>query len=448
MTITKGAFAAMSEDAALSAAIQAHHLTGTAVATQLHRIAAELIRSVLPTADRLVYDFADDDVDLLLVRDSDGQVIWAYAAIGAHPQAQSWLAEHDPDTVVDLAGETAVAIRICLLDADDASPPAASDEPEDGAETVQGFEFAHVLHIGQAIAATPSSHGEALRPTARLVADPDGFGARLHDIMWHPDTVAFCDGDYGWDDGGCLLLAEALMTVLDGAQLWAIVANGTTVAEHYLVRHGDWFVDAHGVQTAEQVLQSMQTAVVQPILVPAAQATKHPDTPEDSGVSHQLAARITTWLSEQPVTGPAITFDPAGLRAWISKPSIDDDRCVSWARETVDNTAFGTDWAGEYLSLLGDLLAEMPRTVWNTTGAVNNVGVLPLFGDGGCDGARVSVELANGLRLVSPYLSFVDFANPHARSIEAAAQGLSCVARAANDIVTNYHNATAACRTP
>lgn len=53
--------------------------------------------------------------------------------------------------------------------------------------------------------------------------------------------------EYGWSDGGCLILADALVALLaPAAEVVPIVRAGTVVGDHYVTRVGELYLDDSG----------------------------------------------------------------------------------------------------------------------------------------------------------------------------------------------------------
>ncbi|MFG3710948.1 hypothetical protein [Micromonospora sp. NPDC047730] len=86
---------------------------------------------------------------------------------------------------------------------------------------------------------------EAVREMLRN--NPRRFGYALRRALWTHEAMALLPGPYGWNDGGCLLLAEGLVELLGReARVRAVVRGGTLYAQHFVVQEGRWHLDADG----------------------------------------------------------------------------------------------------------------------------------------------------------------------------------------------------------
>ncbi|MEU1761252.1 hypothetical protein [Micromonospora sp. NPDC005652] len=88
---------------------------------------------------------------------------------------------------------------------------------------------------------------------------PMAFGVALRGVLWTDEAMALLPGggrDYGWNDGGCLILSDALADLLgDAVEQVSIVGNGTLVGQHHLVRFDGWYIDADGACPEDVLLR-------------------------------------------------------------------------------------------------------------------------------------------------------------------------------------------------
>ncbi len=137
----------------------------------------------------------------------------------------------------------------------------------------------------------------AQRPNDQVREDAAGYGRALRRALWTDEALALLPGDYGWNDGGCLLLADAMCLLLgNDARLMAVVGNGTSLGQHFLVRvslrhHDDWYLDGDGATRTATMLRRWEDVelIRGPRLVPAANAVRSPGTPRDAEVSERIA---------------------------------------------------------------------------------------------------------------------------------------------------------------
>jgi hypothetical protein len=102
--------------------------------------------------------------------------------------------------------------------------------------------------------------GRSTSSDSALKADQRGSssrqaGAALHHAIWTDEAIDLLP-DAGWNDGGCGILANALVAWVgeDMAERWAVVSSGDGVAHHVVCRVGDWYLDADGASTAPELL--------------------------------------------------------------------------------------------------------------------------------------------------------------------------------------------------
>ncbi len=140
--------------------------------------------------------------------------------------------------------------------------------------------------------------GLAVRTIDRLRDDAAGYGRALRRALWTDAALDLLPGPYGWNDGGCGLLADALLSLVgDDGRLMAIVGNGTTIAQHFAVqvnlRHGDWYLDGSGATRFDTLLRRWERVegIHGARLTPAANADGR-QTPRDPAVSERIAQYI------------------------------------------------------------------------------------------------------------------------------------------------------------
>ncbi len=149
----------------------------------------------------------------------------------------------------------------------------------------------------------------AVRPVDVVRADPARYGRMLRRALWTDEALALLPGDYGWNDGGCLLLADALCSLLGAdARLIAVVGNGTLTGQHFAVqvsvRFENWYLDADGAARHDTLVRRWERVerVRGARLTPAANATLCPGTPRDAGVSERIARFVwrRTTVAREP----------------------------------------------------------------------------------------------------------------------------------------------------
>jgi hypothetical protein len=141
---------------------------------------------------------------------------------------------------------------------------------------------------------------------------------------------------------------------------------------------------------------------------------------------------------DSTITGPAVTFDPSSLRAWLAQPYGDDGER---ADELGIDESFGRAW-GSLLHGLDYMLAALTddnkQTVWRLQQSVDYIDMFRTYDGEGYDGAIIVVDLDNGLRLASLHQDCDDFADRDSHGITAAVEALSSLADMANALVTEY----------
>jgi|Laugresu1bdmlbsd_1035121.scaffolds.fasta_scaffold39133_2 hypothetical protein len=89
---------------------------------------------------------------------------------------------------------------------------------------------------------------DAIRPRGSRSVTPRTLGERLHAALRENEAFRILDSDPNldgsdWGQGGCAVLAAALLRLLPGAQPVAVVKDGV---QHYLVRYDGMLLDEHG----------------------------------------------------------------------------------------------------------------------------------------------------------------------------------------------------------
>ena len=136
----------------------------------------------------------------------------------------------------------------------------------------------------------------------------------------------------------------------------------------------------------------------------------------------------------------AITFDPAAAQAWLRQPSdqfADMTRAESLGVDD-DLTAPGIEG---FLATVDEVLAAQPDGLHRRA---DITGVeLWLIPDGDIldQGALVTVDLANGVRLATLHQDIKDFANRDQRGIPAVLSALGHIANQTSLVVGTYEAA-------
>ncbi len=136
---------------------------------------------------------------------------------------------------------------------------------------------------------------------------------------------------------------------------------------------------------------------------------------------------------------PALTFDPAAAQAWLRQPGGTDGftRAESLG---VDEDLFGPGLEG-FLATIDDLLTAGPDGLCRRAdiGAVD----LWLIPDGEVldQGALITVDLSNGIRLATLHQDIKDFAGRDQRGIAAAISALAHIAHQACLLLNAYQRA-------
>lgn len=151
------------------------------------------------------------------------------------------------------------------------------------------------------------------------------FGAYLNEIA----PLSLLPG-FGWFDGGCRILADALMHWITSAGasptlllVGRVLPDGGKIADHYGVQVGRfpvaWYLDGHGCHDFEKFIQNFQryelahsTRYTSIFCVPATYVDwltdSNTDIPTDQNLSLQLSQLLSSRFG---------TFD----EDWLSSPS-------------------------------------------------------------------------------------------------------------------------------
>ena len=130
----------------------------------------------------------------------------------------------------------------------------------------------------------------------------------LRDFLYREDNFALVQDATGggWLDGGCQILADALMQWLgEGAELYYLV-GGTTFEqghehdwpEHALVRYGDLYLDGDGASSEGMLFdrweqeEHMRGGWLAPGTEELRASGWEGGIPSDDGVSYELAQRL------------------------------------------------------------------------------------------------------------------------------------------------------------
>jgi hypothetical protein len=139
-------------------------------------------------------------------------------------------------------------------------------------------------------------------------------------------------------------------------------------------------------------------------------------------------------------TTAAFTFDPVAAQVWLRQPS---DRFADMTRAEslgVDDELTGPGMEG-FLATVDDVLAAQPNGLHRRA---DITGVeLWLIPDGDIldQGALITVDVANGVRLCTLHQDIKDFANRDQRGIPAVLAALRHIADQASLVVGKYEAA-------
>ena len=136
---------------------------------------------------------------------------------------------------------------------------------------------------------------------------------------------------------------------------------------------------------------------------------------------------------------PALTFEPAAAQAWLRRPSRTDG-CTQAENLGIDEDLFGRGLEG-FLATIDDLLTAAPDGLRRRAdiGAVN----LWLIPDGEVldQGALITVDLSDGIRLATLHQDIKDFADRDERGIAAAISALAHIAHQVCLLLDAYQRA-------
>jgi hypothetical protein len=169
-------FRLLHDDAPLNAARRAHEAAGQAVGTHAQRVAAAMVRELLPTAHRIVFNTWEDDhgacqTMLAYVRDETGALLWHGDDFDEHPDAVGLanVEAYGGQPRIRLEWRTVSAIEEALREAYDAWGFDTSDEHAPGHVEANLLE----LTIPDALTA-----GSGTPPPSAPPEDPSGPGSQ------------------------------------------------------------------------------------------------------------------------------------------------------------------------------------------------------------------------------------------------------------------------------
>ena len=126
-------------------------------------------------------------------------------------------------------------------------------------------------------------------------------------FIWEPaqfSLLAKAKVDGGWNDGGCAILAEAVMAWLVPHEKRYVVF-GRDAVQHALVRVGDWYIDGDGLSRRSTILKrwrwTERVADAGLLPDPIAQLTAGAGFPWNRRASSELARRLKVAFPPQGV---------------------------------------------------------------------------------------------------------------------------------------------------
>jgi hypothetical protein len=135
---------------------------------------------------------------------------------------------------------------------------------------------------------------------------------------------------------------------------------------------------------------------------------------------------------------PALTFDPTIAEAWLREPS--DTAGLTRADSLgIDDDTFGRGQEG-FLSTIDDVLTADPHGLSRRADIAEVMLWRIPDGDILDQGALITVDLNNGLRLASLHQDIKDFADHDQRGIAAVLSALAHIADQASLLVRDYQN--------
>jgi len=137
----------------------------------------------------------------------------------------------------------------------------------------------------------------------------------------------------------------------------------------------------------------------------------------------------------------AVTFDPGAAEEWLRSPSSDYPDLTNAERVGIDETAYGPRFEG-FLRGLDDVLWGEPLPGLRLRDDLGQIG-LWLIPDGEVldQGALITVDLTNGIRLATVHQEVGDFAPSDARGIPALLCAIGHVAAEVCRVVETYEAA-------
>jgi hypothetical protein len=142
-------------------------------------------------------------------------------------------------------------------------------------------------------------------------------------------------------------------------------------------------------------------------------------------------------LRTASTSAPALIFDPLAATRWLHSSSNGHPGATNADALGVDEEVFGRGLAG-FLSIVDGILAASPA------GLVRRLDVREVLlwripdGDVLDQGAVITVDLANGVRLATMHQDIKDFADRDARGVQAAVSALAHIAAQASALVRTY----------
>lgn len=133
----------------------------------------------------------------------------------------------------------------------------------------------------------------------------------------------------------------------------------------------------------------------------------------------------------------AVIFDLGRGDAWLRSPTGKPSGWTNAEALGIDPDCFGRDMEG-FLATVDDLLAAAPDGLKHRAD-IDRVALWPIpDGDVLDQGALITVDLTNGVRLASLHQDIKDFADRGARGFPAALSALAHIARQASTLVEEY----------
>ena len=136
---------------------------------------------------------------------------------------------------------------------------------------------------------------------------------------------------------------------------------------------------------------------------------------------------------------PPLTFDPAAAEAWLRQPSGTDGltRADSLG---ADEDLFGRGLEG-FLATIDDVLTAAPDGLRRRADIAGVLLWLIPDGDVLDQGALITVDLSNGVRLATLHQDIKDFADRDQRGIAAALSALAHIANQVSLLLDTYQRA-------